>query len=80
MEERSPGKHPEVPTPPTSLSSHSSQRIELLDLFGTETIENLSNGFLAVLEPELDRVNTSLEELVYVHMSSLHGPCWGLLL
>ena len=46
------------PIPPTSAG------IEPLALFGTETVDNLSNGFLAVLEPELVRVHKSLEELV----------------
>ena len=40
------------------------QKMEPLDLFSTETIENLANGFLAVLEPELVRVHQSLQELV----------------
>ena len=52
------------PAPPTSSLSHTPHRIEPLALFGTEAVENLSNGFMAVLEPELVRVHKSLEELV----------------
>ena len=53
-----------LPAPPTSSLSHTPHRIEPLALFGTEAVENLSNGFMAVLEPELVRVHKSLEELV----------------
>lgn len=53
-------------TTPTSSPSATTagQRIEPLALFGTETVDNLTNGFLAILEPELVRVHKSLEELV----------------
>lgn len=48
---------------PTS-SPPAGSGIKPLELFGTETVNKLSSGFLAVLEPELVRVNKSLEELV----------------
>lgn len=50
-------------TTPTSATT-AGGKIEPLALFGTETVDNLTNGFLAILEPELVRVHKSLEELV----------------
>ena len=38
--------------------------IQSLELFSAETVEQLSNGFLAVLEPELLHVQKSLSELM----------------
>jgi hypothetical protein len=38
--------------------------IQSLELFSAETVEQLSNGFLAVLEPELVHVQKSLNELM----------------
>lgn len=35
-----------------------------MEVVGSEVVTNLSEGFLAVLEPELVRVHKSLEELV----------------
>ncbi len=37
--------------------------IERLDLFTEETVDNLTNGFLTVLEPEISRVLKSINEL-----------------
>ena len=53
-------------TPVTTLPTQSTNRIEPLSLFDTRAVDNLTNGFLAVLEPELVRVHKSLSELVYV--------------
>jgi len=44
-------------------SSPKAQKLEPLDLFSTETVDNLANGFLSVLEPEMVRVQQSLQEL-----------------
>ena len=41
-----------------------SETNESLGLFSDETIENLTNGFLEILQPEVVRVQTSLEELM----------------
>ncbi len=38
--------------------------LQSLDLFSEETVDKLAGGFLAVFEPELVRVERSLEELV----------------
>ncbi len=40
--------------------------IEELDLFGESVVDNLTNGMLAVLEPEISRVLHSVNELVWV--------------
>ena len=50
-------------TPPKVVGDRK-KRIEPLDLFSQETVDNLAGGFLAVFEPELVRVEQSLAELV----------------
>lgn len=53
---------PETATP--TLPSSSEEGIKPLAVVGSEAVSCLSQGFLAVLEPELIRVHKSLEELV----------------
>lgn len=48
----------------TPAIAHEDDPIQSLELFSAETVEQLSNGFLAVLEPELLHVQTSLNELM----------------
>eukprot|EP00731_Ephydatia_muelleri_P016966 Em0010g64a len=38
--------------------------IEPLNLFSTETVETLANGFLAVLEPDLQHVQKNIDDLI----------------
>ena len=57
---------PEVAAAPLARPPSGGGGIEPLYLVGGEAVDNLSRGFLAVLEPELLSVHTSLEELVYV--------------
>ena len=45
-------------------SSTPSSNAESVNLFTDETIENLTNGFLEILQPEVTRVQKSLEELM----------------
>ena len=47
---------PRPPSQPTGLN--------LCHWFGSEAVDNLSDGFLGVMEPELVRVHKSLAELV----------------
>lgn len=51
-------------TPATDESNPQDDPIQSLELFTAETVEQLSNGFLAVLEPELLHVQRSLNELM----------------
>ena len=51
-------------TPATDESNPQDDPIQALELFTAETVEQLSNGFLAVLEPELLHVQRSLNELM----------------
>ncbi len=44
----------------------SSDSNEPINLFTDETVENLTNGFLEILQPEVTRVQKSLEELMLV--------------
>ena len=37
-------------------------------LFSDETIQSLTNGFLEILQPEVTRVQKSLDELMYVSL------------
>ena len=76
MDDQTVAEAPESATP----CSSSAERIRPLALVGREAVEQLSRGFLSVLEPELVRVHKSLEELVYVSflghllcVSSLRG-------
>lgn len=39
-------------------------RIQPLNLFSKEAVETLTNGFLAVLEPELQHVQKNLDDLM----------------
>lgn len=48
----------------TPATAHQDDPIQSLELFSAETVEQLSNGFLAVLEPELLHVQKSLNELM----------------
>ena len=48
--------------------------IEPLNLFSTETVETLANGFLAVLEPDLQHVQKNIDDLM------LDGHPWYLCL
>ena len=50
-------------SPPASNPADSAT-IESLALFSAGTVDQLSDGFLAVLEPELCRVQKSLSELM----------------
>lgn len=51
--------------PPATDQDHGvDDPIQSLELFSAETVEQLSNGFLAVLEPELLHVQKSLNELM----------------
>ena len=52
------------PAPPTASAHSTTVKIQPLDLFGSETVNCLSSGFLSALEPELVRVRQSLDELV----------------
>lgn len=51
-------------TPATDQPHSGDDPIQSLELFSAETVEQLSNGFLAVLEPELLHVQSSLNELM----------------
>ena len=51
-------------TPGTAQPGRENDPIQSLELFSAETVEQLSNGFLAVLEPELLHVQKSLNELM----------------
>lgn len=54
-----------TPSPPVSTdTADSATAIESLDLFSVGTVEQLSDGFLAVIEPELFHVQKSLRELM----------------
>ena len=48
----------------TPAAAQEDDPIQSLELFSAETVEQLSNGFLAVLEPELLHVQGSLNELM----------------
>lgn len=48
----------------TPALQHTDNAIQSLELFSAETVEQLSNGFLAVLEPQLVHVQQSLQELM----------------
>lgn len=54
-----------TPGPPVATdSADSAATIESLDLFSVDTVTQLSDGFLAVIEPELSHVQKSLRELM----------------
>lgn len=50
--------------PPVATDAADSATLDSLDLFSADTVDQLSNGFLAVLEPELSHVQKSLQELM----------------
>ena len=51
-------------TPAPPVSTDTATAIESLDLFSVDTVAQLSDGFLAVIEPELSHVQKSLSELM----------------
>ena len=48
----------------TTAEPADSATMESLDLFSAVTLDQLSNGFLEVLEPEMEHVQRSLNELM----------------
>lgn len=56
-------QHTHTHTEMADTESNTTQEIETLSLFSEENLCNLTEGFLAVLEPELARVLSSIAEL-----------------
>ena len=54
----------QIPPAPLTANDTDQTAIKPLERFTAETVEQLSNGFLAVLEPELLHVQKSLNELM----------------
>ena len=45
-------------------------KIQPLNLFSKETVETLTNGFLAMLEPDLEHIQRNLDDLMLGFLSS----------
>ncbi len=62
--DRQPSTVPAEPEGRSDTREGRGEAVQPLDLFTEETVDKLAGGFLAVFEPELVRVLSSLEELV----------------